>query len=203
MNGLSKKGDDMNHRQQLLSIAVAALGLVAMACTCSMPKLGGVGPAPKATVPVSKEAAASMQKKIDQAASQAKSTGQFKVTVTESELTSYVDQQIKARQAQGDEIPLASPQVKLTQGQMWVYGTFLAGSSKVNGLVVVSLQVQSGRLKIQVVRVDLGPLPVPKPFIQQINEQIQALADEQSSDITLASVTIREGEMDVTGKGNP
>jgi uncharacterized protein YpmS len=203
MNGLSKKGDDMNHRQPLLSIAVAALGLVAMACTCSMPKLGGVGPAPKATVPVSKEAAASMQKKIDQAASQAKSTGQFKVTVTESELTSYVDQQIKARQAQGDEIPLASPQVKLTQGQMWVYGTFLAGSSKVNGLVVVSLQVQSGRLKIQVVRVDLGPLPVPKPFIQQINEQIQALADEQSSDITLASVTIREGEMDVTGKGNP
>ena len=193
----------MNHRQQLLSIAVAALGLVAMACTCSMPKLGSVGPAPKATVPVSKEAAASMQKKIDQAASQAKSTGQFKVTVTESELTSYVDQQIKARQAQGDEIPLASPQVKLTQGQMWVYGTFLAGSSKVNGLVVVSLQVQSGRLKIQVVRVDLGPLPAPKLFIQQINEQIQALADEQSSDITLASVTIREGEMDVTGKGNP
>ena len=202
MNGLSKKGDYMNHRQQLLSIAVAALGLVAMACTCSMPKLGGVGPAPKATVPVSKEAAASMQKKIDQAASQAKSTGQFKVTVTESELTSYIDQQIKARRAQGDEIPLASPQVKLTQGQMWVYGTFLAGSSKVNGLVVVSLQVQSGRLKIQIVRVDLGPLPVPKPFIQQINEQIQTLVDEQSSDITLTGIAIREGEMDVTGNGN-
>ena len=192
----------MNHRQQLLSIAVAALGLVAMACTCSMPKLGGVGPAPKATVPVSKEAAAQMQKKIDQAAAQAKSTGQFKVTVTESELTSYIDQQIKARRAQGDEIPLASPQVKLTQGQMWVYGTFLAGSSKVNGLVVVSLQVQSGRLKIQIVRVDLGPLPVPKPFIQQINEQIQTLVDEQSSDITLTGIAIREGEMDVTGNGN-
>jgi hypothetical protein len=192
----------MNYRQRLLSSAVAVLGLVAMACTCSMPKLGGVGPAPKATVPVSKEAAASMQKKIDQAAAQAKSTGQFKVTVTESELTSYIDQQIKARQAQGDEIPLASPQIKLTQGQMWVYGTFVAGSSRVNGLVVVSLQVQSGRLKIQIVRVDLGPLPVPKPFIQQINEQIQTSVDEQSSDITLTGIAIREGEMDVTGKGN-
>jgi hypothetical protein len=192
----------MNYRQRLLSSAVAVLGLVAMACTCSMPKLGGVGPAPKATVPVSKEAAANMQKKIDQAAAQAKSAGQFKVTVTESELTSYIDQQIKARQAQGDEIPLASPQVKLTQGQMWVYGIFVAGSSKVNGLVVVSLQVQSGRLKIQIVRVDLGLLPVPKPFIQQINEQIQTSVDEQSSDITLTGIVIREGEMDVTGKGN-
>jgi len=39
----------MNHRQRRLSCAVAVLGLVAMACTCSMPKLGGVGPAPKAT----------------------------------------------------------------------------------------------------------------------------------------------------------
>jgi len=192
----------MHRSMRLLSIAIAVLGLVAMACTCSLPKLGGVGPAPKATVPVSKEAADRMQKKVDQAAEQARSTGQFKVTLTESELSSYIDQQIKDRQAQGEEIPLANPQIKLTQGQMWVYGTFVAGSSKVNGLAVVSPLVQSGQLKIQVVRVDLGPIPVPKPLLQQINEQIQASVDEQSSDITLTGLTIREGEMDVTGKNN-
>ena len=192
----------MQHYQRLLSIVIAMLGLAAMACTCSLPKLGGVGPAPKATVPVSKEAAARMQKKIDQAAEQAKSTGQFQVTLTESELTSYIDQQIKERQAQGDEIPIANPQIKLTQGQMWVYGTFIAGSSKVNGLVVVSPQVQSGQLKIQVVRVDLGAIPAPKPLLQQINEQIQTLVDEQSSDVTLTRITIREGEMDVAGKSS-
>ncbi len=106
----------MKHRQRLRVIAIALLGLAAMACTCSAPKLGGAGPAPKATVPVSKEAAAQMQKKIDQAAAQAKSTGQFQVTLTESELTSYIDQQIKERQAQGDEIPIANPQVKLDAG---------------------------------------------------------------------------------------
>jgi hypothetical protein len=192
----------MHQRQRLFTSAIAVLGLVAMACTCSLPKLGGVGPAPKATVPVSKEAAARMQKKIDQAAEQARSTGQFKVTLTEAELTSYIDQQIKERQSQGDEIPISSPQIKLTQGQMWVYGTFVAGSSRVNGLVVVLPEVQSGRLKLQVVRVDLGLLPVPKPFLQQINEQIQTSVDEQSSNITLASLTIREGELDVTGKSN-
>ena len=192
----------MHRSMRLLSIAIAVLGLVAMACTCSLPKLGNVGPAPKATVPVSKEAADRMQKKVDQAAEQARSTGQFKVTLTESELSSYIDQQIKDRQAQGEEIPLANPQIKLTQGQMWVYGTFVAGSSKVNGLAVVSPLVQSGQLKIQVVRVDLGPIPVPKPLLQQINEQIQASVDEQSSDITLTGLTIREGEMDVTGKNN-
>ena len=192
----------MNRRQRLLPVAVAVLGLVAMACTCSVPKLGNVGPAPKATVPISKEAAANMQKKIDQAVEQGKSTGQFKVTLTESELSSYIDEQIKERQAQGEEIPLANPQIKLTQGQMWVYGTFVAGSSQVKGLVVVSPLVQSGRLVIQVVRVDLGPVPVPKPLLQQFNEQIQTSVNEQSSDVTLTGLTIREGEMDVTGKYN-
>jgi hypothetical protein len=192
----------MSRRQRILAVATAVFGLAAMACTCSMPKLNTVGPAPKATVPVSKEAAAQMQKKIDQAAAQARSTGQFQVTLTESEITSYIDQQIKERQSQGDEIPIANPQVKLTQGQMWVYGTFIAGSSKLNGLAVLSLQVQNDWLKIQVVRVDLGPVPAPQPLLQQINEQIQTSVDKGSSDIALTSITIREGEMDVTGKRN-
>jgi hypothetical protein len=43
---------------------------------------------------------------------------------------------------------------------------------------------------------------VPKPLLQQINEQIQTSVGEQSSDMTLTSLTIREGEMDVTGKYN-
>ena len=188
----------MNRRERLLPVAVAVLGLVAMACTCSVPKLGNVGPAPKATVPVSKEAADSMQKKIEQA----QSTGEFKITLTEAELSSYIGEQIKERQEQGDEIPLANPQIKLTQGQMWVYGTFVAGTSQVKGLVVVAPLVQNGQLKIQVVRIDLGPIPVPKPLLQQINEQIQTSVDEQSSDMTLTSLTIREGELDVTGKYN-
>ena len=192
----------MSRRRRVFFIAIAVLGLVVMACTCSMPKLNTGGPAPKATVPVSKEAATQMQKKIDQAAAQAKSTGQFQVTLTESEITSYIDQYIQERQAQGDQIPIANPQVKLTQRQMWIYGTFIAGPSKFNGLVVVSPQVQNGQLKIQVVRADLGLAPAPQPLLQQINEQIQASVDQASSTITLTGITIREGEMDVTGKSN-
>ncbi len=49
-------------------------------------------------------------------------------------------------------------------------------------------------------RVDLGLIPVPKSLLQQINKQIQTSIDEGASDVTLTSLVIREGEMDVAGK---
>jgi hypothetical protein len=189
----------MNRRQQLFPIAIALLVLAAMACTCTLPKPSVSGPAPKATVPVSQAAADNMQKKLDQAVKQAKSTGQFKLTLTESELSSYLAQEITKSQEQGDQVPITNPQVKLTQGQVWVYGTF-GGSAKLNGLVVVLPQIQDDQLKIQIVRVDFGPVPVPKPLLDQMNEQIQTATQENTSNIILTSIVIREGEMDVTGK---
>jgi hypothetical protein len=188
-------------QRRVFSIAVAVLGLVALACTCSLPKLGG-GPVPSATVAVSQEAANRMKKKLDQASAQVKSGGQFKLTLTESEITSYVVQELGKSQDRGEPAPLTNPQIKLTQNQVWVYGTFIAGTSKFNGLLVVSPTVQSGKLAIKIVRADFGPVPVPGPVLDQINQQIQSLFDKESSqDIVLTAITIREGEVDVTGKG--
>ncbi len=188
----------MNQRQRLLSIVIAFLALAVMACTCSVPKLSG--PAPAATVPVSRDAADRMQKKIDQALAQSKSSGQWQFTVTESELTSFLVRELEKSKAQGDEILVTNPQVKLTKGQVWGYGTFVSGSSKINGLVVVLPQVQHDRVKIQIVRADFGPIPVPQPLLDQINEQIQTSVDDGTSNIILTSIAIREGEMDVTGR---
>jgi hypothetical protein len=193
----------MARHERAFSLAIAVLGLVALACTCSLPKLGG-GPVPAATVPVSEEAAKQAQRKLDQARAQAKSTGQYRVTLTESEITSYVVVQLEQMKARGDQIPITNPQIKLTQGQMWIYGTFETDSStKINGLVVVSPQVQNGKASVKIVRADLGPVPVPKPFLDQLNQQIQSSLDEQSSkapDITLTSITVREGEIEAVGK---
>jgi hypothetical protein len=177
--------------------------LVALACVCSLPKLGGA-PVPAATVPVSQDAAKQMQNKLDQAKAQSKSTGQYKVTLTESEITSYAVMQIEQMQSQGENIPILNPQIKFTQGQVWLYATFVADSStKIPGLVVVSPQVQDGKVVVRVVRVDFGSIPVPNLFLDQLNRQIQSSLDERSSenpDILLTSITIREGEMEVVGK---
>jgi hypothetical protein len=191
----------MNHRQRMLSITVAALGLAALACTCGMPQLGG--PSPSATVPVSQEAAKQVSTKLERAAAQAKTTGQYKVTLTESEVTSYLAAQIQQQQKQGQTVPVTNPQIKFTQGQAWVYGTFQSGSSKINGLVVASLQVQNGKLAIKIVRADFGAVPVPAALLDQLNQQIQVELDKQSSQpqgITLTGITIREGEIEVAGK---
>ena len=191
----------MNPRQRMLSIAVAALGLAALACTCGLPQLGG--PAPVATVPVSQEVAKQVSTKLERAAAQAKTTGQYKVTLTESEVTSYLAAQIQQQQKQGQTAPMTNPQVKFTQGQAWVYGTFEASSSKVNGLVVVSPQIQNDKLVIKIVRADFGPIPVPGPLLDQLNQKIQATLDEQSlqsQNIVLTGIAIREGEIEVTGE---
>ena len=47
---------------------------------------------------------------------------------------------------------------------------------------------------------NFGLVGVPKPLLDQINEQIQLSADEQTSDVVLTSIVIREGEADVAGK---
>jgi len=66
----------------------------------------------------------------------------------------------------------------------------------------VSPTVQDGKLAIKIVRADFGPVPVPGPVLDQINQQIQSLLDKESSqDILLTAITIREGEVDVMGKG--
>lgn len=191
----------MVNRQRMLSVAVAALGLAALACTCGVPRLSG--PAPSATVPVSQEAARRVNTKLEQAAAQAKTTGQYKITLTESEVTSYLAAQIQQQQKQGTTVPLTNPQIKFTQSQVWVYGTFQSGTSQINGLVVVLPQVQNGKLTIKIVRADFGAVPVPGPLLDQLNQQIQAELDSQSlqpQNITLTGITIREGEIGVTGK---
>ena len=191
----------MKYHQRMFSLAVAVLGLVTLACTCGAPKLSG--PAPVATVSVSEEAAKRMQAKLNQAAAQAKSTGQYKVTLSESEVTSYLVAQLEEQRKQGDTIPLTNPQIKFTQSQAWVYGTFESGSTKLNGLVVASPLVQDGKLSIKVVRADFGAVPVPGPLLDQLNQQIQAWLDKesaQSQSILLTGITIRQGEIEVTGQ---
>jgi hypothetical protein len=191
----------MKSRQRMFSLAMAVLGLVMLACTCGAPKLSG--PVPAATVPVSEEAAKRMQAKLNQAATQAKSTGQYKVALTESEVTSYLVAQLEEQRKQGDTIPLTNPQIKFTQDQAWVYGTFESGSTKLNGLVVASPLVKDGKLSIKVVRADFGAVPVPGPLLDQLNQQIQAWIDEhsaQSQSILLTGITIRQGEIEVTGQ---
>jgi len=193
----------MKSRQRMFSLAMAVLGLVMLACTCGVPTPKLSGPAPAATVPVSEEAAKRMQTKLNQAATQAKSTGQYKVALTESEVTSYLVAKLEEQRKQGDTIPLTNPQIKFTQDQAWVYGTFESGSTKLNGLVVASPIIRDGKLSIKVVRADFGAVPVPGPLLDQLNQQIQVWIDEQSAQsqsILLTGITIRQGQIEVTGQ---
>ncbi len=188
-----------------LPLAIAVFGLVALACTCartpSLPLAPTATPAP--TVAVSTAAADEMQKKIDQAEQDLSTKGQFQTTLSESEISSYLARQVQDAQAQGNSIPISNPRVKLTQGQVWLYGTYQAGpAGPLDGLVVLSPQVQNGRLFTRVVRADFGAIPVPAPLLDQVNQQLQKMSDDQARQdptIVLTGLNVREGQLDISG----
>jgi uncharacterized protein YpmS len=187
---------------RMILLVIALWALAALACSGHSARPVSQAVTPTATVVISQDAARQMQRKIDQAAAQAKTGAQFQVTLTESELTSYVDDYLKRAQVQGDHMPFANLRIRLTQGQMWASGLFVFGTSQVSGQMVVLPQVQGGQLSVKIVKADFGSFPVPAALLDQLNQQIQKSLDKQSSqNITLTGLTIREGEMTVTGKG--
>jgi hypothetical protein len=188
-----------------VQIALAALVLVALACTCSAPSiLPTPNPRLQATVPVSQAAADRFAQKWAQAASGGAATGgKFDVTFTETELTSFVARQLDQMAQSGQQAPLTDPQVHLTGGQIWVSGQVSPSDSQhVNVQVALTPGVSGGQLTITVTKVSLGALPVPQSLVDQVNQQIAAQMDkvnQATRHITLTGVTIREGEMEITG----
>ena len=122
----------MNHRQRILSLAVAVLGLVALACTCGLPS-SRRAESPLPPYRSRKRPPNGCKPSSIGPPRRPRSTGQYKVTLTESEVTSYLAAQIQQQQKQGETIPLTNPQIKFTQGQAWVYGTFESGSPRSMG----------------------------------------------------------------------
>lgn len=180
-------------------VLLAALVLLAATLACTI-AVGGPD-LPENPPPISTEAVLELQEQIKQALEQAALTGQLSLTITESQLTSLL-----AFRLSGQEDPaLTDPQVYLREGQLQVYGKAHQGVFVANvGLVLSAVVDENGQPKIEVVSVDLGPLPAP----EGLNKVIAALVTEAytgplgpvATGIRLESITIADGLMRLNGK---
>ena len=185
------------HNQKKVFLALLGLFMAMMACTIH---LGGPQ-IPDENIPVSTEAAFSLEEQLKQAKETAMQTGILTLQISETQLTSYL---VKQLQADPDAV-LENPRVLLRDGQVQVYGIARKGYFTANVAVIISVGVdEQGKPKIEIVSADFGPLPVP----QGLRETIQAAVQEAytgaigpaATGFRLETIQIANGFMTLSGR---
>ena len=174
-----------------------ALGLGTLACTMD---LGGPA-APGDPIPTSEAAAQEILDAWASAAGASISTGEIRLIINETQLTSLV----AARLAEKEDPVLRDPQVYLRDGQLQVYGT--VEQSMFQGEVLLSISPildPDGTLAFEVTSADLGPVPAP----EGIKESLSALVTEAfagpigslATGLRVTSIAIEDGELALVGE---
>lgn len=185
--------------QRSLRIACAALtlGVSTLACTLNVggPKL------PAEPIPTSQAAAQEILEAWESAAGASGTTGEVRLIITESQLTSLV----ATRLAENPDAVLKDPQVYLRQGQIQIYGTVQQGPLQGSVLLSITPYVQSdGTLGFNLTSADLGPLPAP----EAVKDSLSAVITEAfagpigtlATGLRVTSIAIEDGELALVGE---
>lgn len=174
-----------------------ALGFGTLACTMD---LGGPA-APGEPIPTSEAAAQEILDAWKSAAGASTSTGEVRLLINESQLTSLV----AARLPENENPVLRDPQVYLQQGQLQIYGIVQQGPFQ--GAVLLSITPllhADGTLAFELTSADLGPLPAP----EGVKDSLSALITEAfagpigslATGLRVTSIAIEDGELALVGE---
>ncbi len=175
---------------------IAVLLLITLACQVSA---GGPEP-PERHIPVSKEAADSLEKTLKAAVEAAATSEEVAVTLTEEQVTSYLAFYM-------DEQPeplIRNPQVYLQNGAIEIYGEVQQGFLTTNARVTVLVNVDdAGQLRFDIAAADFGPIPAPDGVLNTmsaaVNESLTGSLAPAVTGIRIQSVYIADGMITVTG----
>lgn len=187
----------MNTRKLSILALLVFVILTMLACTIF---IGGPD-YPSERIPVSTEAAGEIQSAMQTAVAEGAITGEISITITETQLTSYLAYKL---QEQTDPF-LTDPQVTLRNGQVQIYGTAVQGYFKATANIVLDAGIdENGEIKISLVSADFGPLPVPEGLLKTIaataQETFTGAIGPAAIGFRLEDVSIADGEMTVTGR---
>ena len=188
-----------------LPLFLLTLVLTSLACTVFV---GGPDYSSLPPIPVSAEAAASIQDEIKRAVEAAAQTGVMTVNLTEPQITSFLAARLQTDPSlqQSDKKPLITdPQVYLRDGQMQIYGKTLQGIFAANIGIIVNMGVDAnGKPQIDVVSADFGPLPAPEglkdAITAMVREAYTGSLGPVATGLRIETITIANGIMTVTGR---
>jgi hypothetical protein len=188
-----------------LTLFLTILMLTSLACTVFV---GGPDYSSLPPIPVSAEAAASIQDEIGRAIAAAAETGVITVNLTEPQITSYLAARLQTDPSlqQSDRKPLITePQVYLRDGQMQIYGKTQQGMFAANIGIIVNMGVDAnGQPQIDVVSADFGPFPVPDglkdAITAMVREAYTGSLGPVATGLRIEAISIANGVMTVTGR---
>jgi hypothetical protein len=188
-----------------LTLFLTILLLTSLACTVFV---GGPDYSSLPPIPVSAEAAASIQDEIARAVAAAAETGVLTVNLTEPQITSYLAARLQTDPSlqQSDRKPLITePQVYLRDGQMQIYGKTQQGMFAANIGIIVNMGVDvNGQPQIEVVSADFGPFPAPEglkdAITAMVREAYTGSLGPVATGLRIETISIANGVMTVTGR---
>lgn len=178
-------------------IPVVALIVATQACCCT--GLGGQQP-PYPITP-SDEAVQRFKERLESATPG--QDGTFTLTVTDEEITSLVAQRLAGQQQQGRTIPVSDPQIYFRNDCVEAYATLhLSDTLAVPGMIAMSVTVEDGLPVFTIEEIDIGPLPVPAPLLEELTNQMNQMLAESlgHAETTITGIQIGEGQMTLTAQ---
>ncbi len=187
------------------SVFFIALILASLACTLYA---GGPDYSDLTPIPVSTEAAQSLQDGIKKSIEDGLVSGVVTIAITEPQITSYLALRLQSDPSlqQENSTPLITdPQVYLRDGQMKIYGKTQQGVFAANtGIIVIGGVDADGKPTIEIASADFGPFPAP----EGINETITAIIEEAytgsfgpvATGLRIETITIADGIMTIVGR---
>jgi uncharacterized protein YpmS len=159
---------------------------------------------PQVTVPVTTQAIEQLETEARESVEEFAQTGQFEMTITESELTSVVATEL----AKTESPVLTDPQILLRDGVIMATGKVQQAGLSLKAEIVLLPKIDaSGAPYVELVSLSVGPFSVPESLRDQLTSNINSLVVEQltQSDVNvrIESISIADGEMTVVGSRQP
>jgi hypothetical protein len=180
-------------------LILASIVLLASAMACRI-NLGGPTPSGQ-PIPISTDAAGSLQQEFEQALQSSEQGGQLTLTINETQLTSLLAAKLSSRP---DPI-ITEPQVYLQDGQIQIYGKAATGYFEANvGIILTASVDPNGQPLLEITSADFGPIPVPEDMTSAISAMVQeaytGALGSLATGFKLESIVIAEGLMMLTGR---
>ncbi len=172
--------------------------LFSTSIACSIP-IRGMVPA-ETESPGNADLPLTVEEFIDQKGQINPDNGTITITMTQDELTAYLNSYLASQ----SNINLQDPQIILSEDRIDVYGNLK--ESIVSADIKISLTAgvnESGEVDVNILEADLGLIPVPEnlldTFTSSIKETLTNSIAAASNGARINQITINDGSMTITG----
>ncbi len=187
-------------KNQSFRILMGLTALVLAALACNLPSRQAAMPTTPQPIPVSQEAADSLEATVIAAFEQAQSGEPITVVLNETQVTSYAAVFFAAN----PDLGLSAPQVFLRDGQVLVNALYVQGPIKSPVELALALSTSAdGSVQAALTSVKLGSINTPDSLKESISAVVnQALSGSFGASaigLRITSVAVGSGTLSLTG----